>query len=632
MEELNTSNRNLRSLSINELIVGENGKKYCFLIPSYQRGYRWESKQIETLLDDLWEFHASKKDATVGEFYCLQPIIVKQLAEQEIKKRLGDSYKYKSDENYYEVVDGQQRLTTIYIILRSFYERNPQYFDIEFERDAENNYARKHCLETLGSTNASEAFQIADAQYFVEAYNIVTKWLTDKVKKDSAAESQMQTTVKQETKIIWYELPSDQNIDCYLVFRNINNGKIPLTDAELVKAMLLNSRICSPDTDEKFRPNNTSIKREQERYARLWDEIQHALENDQLWAFITGNHFSRVSPRMDFLIKVAVTQGDKDYNQEGELKLFSYYESKLKGQTLDGKKKYLKSVFDDLRKIYRTIQDWYASYEAYNYIGFIMTYKGKNATERLQLLSSLIGHYQNKTRSEFVQYLIETIKKDILGTKITLSNLSTLNYEDDRKVIEQLLMLFNITELNQIGGKFNFYVKHGWSVEHIKAQHSKFAASEDILDFLKKERLRISEAMKTISDKKVKQNYQSIIQAIDDLMNTQIKEEDFLRLATRIDEEVDGFDEIDMHRMGNLALLSSDDNSSLGNSPFYEKREKLLPILDDPSRGIPYSTKRVFLKMYSPQKFTLDFTKWDKNDFEVYHKKQCEMLKTFLEG
>ena len=71
---------NLRSLTVNDLIYGEKEKTFCFIIPSYQRGYRWDEKQVVKLLDDLFEFQAARKggDLTVGEFYCLQPIVVKK--------------------------------------------------------------------------------------------------------------------------------------------------------------------------------------------------------------------------------------------------------------------------------------------------------------------------------------------------------------------------------------------------------------------------------------------------------------------------------------------------------------------------------------------------------------------------
>ena len=77
---------------INKLI------KERFFIPTYQRGYRWDEKQVTELLEDVHEF-MQKGNTQAGEFYCLQPIVVK-----------------KRDDGRYDVIDGQQRLTTFFII------------------------------------------------------------------------------------------------------------------------------------------------------------------------------------------------------------------------------------------------------------------------------------------------------------------------------------------------------------------------------------------------------------------------------------------------------------------------------------------------------------------------------------
>ena len=635
MTDIKKGTENLRSISINDLIVGENGKKFCFIIPAYQRGYRWDEEHIVTLLDDLFEFNNAlmNKDATVGDFYCLQPIVIKSISKDSVLEKMGINYEYKENEQYYEVIDGQQRLTTIYIMLKSFFDRNPNYFDIEYERDTSHGFTRKNLLEKLSPTFDVKGIlaSSADEYYFVEAFKNIGKWLQEKNSTNSNIDAEMQTVLKQKTKIIWYELTEYDNIDCYSVFRNINNGKIPLTDAELVKAMLLSSKYFSPNTNDKI-TNDNVIRREQERYARLWDEIQHSLNNNQLWTFITGNFDFKVSTRIDFLFKIAVMSQEPNYNQEGDLRLFSYYEGKIKNLSIKNKKVYLQSIFDNLRKIYRTVQDWFANNEIYNYVGFITTYIGKNVTERLSLIVRLMDNYEHKTRPEFVHYLIGIIKNEIIGKKVTLEFLNVANYEDDRSVIEKLLMLFNIAELNKIGEKFNFYTENGWSVEHIKAQHSQIADPKDRGDFLKKEKLRIEKTLESLNSEKDKKMYTEIIGYIDTALKKSIEEEEFLRIAEKIDLEVDGFDDSDMHRMGNLALLGKSENSSFGNSPFYEKREKLLPWLDNSQKNIPYSTKRVFLKMYSEQSFNLDFTKWSKTDFKMYFKKQCELLKDFIAG
>ena len=60
----------IKLLSIKKII------KEKFIIPSYQRGYRWKAQQVNDLLDDIWEF--SQKERKIDEFYCLQPIVVRK--------------------------------------------------------------------------------------------------------------------------------------------------------------------------------------------------------------------------------------------------------------------------------------------------------------------------------------------------------------------------------------------------------------------------------------------------------------------------------------------------------------------------------------------------------------------------
>ena len=102
--------KKLAFVSINQLA----GEK--FIIPDYQRGYRWQPKQVEQLLNDLWEFASSNKFTLINSnksHYCLQPIVVAQRENGE-----------------WEVIDGQQRLTTIWLLLNHIEE--PEY-EIDFE-------------------------------------------------------------------------------------------------------------------------------------------------------------------------------------------------------------------------------------------------------------------------------------------------------------------------------------------------------------------------------------------------------------------------------------------------------------------------------------------------------------------
>ena len=80
-----------------------------FFIPSYQRGYRWTERQVKDLLEDIYDF-SKKEEYRKGEFYCVQPLVVREMNEEEKKQNSLEG-------KWYEVIDGQQRLTTIYLIL-----------------------------------------------------------------------------------------------------------------------------------------------------------------------------------------------------------------------------------------------------------------------------------------------------------------------------------------------------------------------------------------------------------------------------------------------------------------------------------------------------------------------------------
>lgn len=663
---------NLKSVSIDELIIGEQGKKYCFIIPSYQRGYRWDSDQVIKLLNDLNEYNIAKNngDSTVGDFYCLQPIIVKALTGDKLKERMGNNYNCDPNVNYYEIVDGQQRLTTIYILLKYLSVRRPQFFLMEYERDIKSGYSRKHVLENL--TNGDLSPNTVDEYYFIDAYNSISQWFDIKLNVNSNIDNEIETVLKKQTKVIWYEL-DDNMSDCYEVFRNINNGKIPLTDAELVKAMLLNSKLFAPQAggniniDREIR--NAIIRRDQERYARLWNDIQHDLCDNRLWSFITGNHDFKTPTRIDFLLQLAVMKSSGSISAEPGM-LFEYYEKELSQlKTITEEREYAENVFESIRKLFRTIQDWYETPIYFNYIGMIMTYTNKlkasedeNRKIRLETLVCLMNFYDSHTRDDFVAELMNRVYKligkvtpdfmgynddDVTGSndktdesdsveyddeeddvvffdeqtesnEMFIDDKSAVNYIHNRKDIEKWLMLFNILELNEVGEKFNFTIgESGWSVEHIKAQHSEVAKSEDWRGFLRKEKERIGNG------------FDDIKREIDMVLALQDKYETPLEnVMSRIDKEVDGFDEIDKHRLGNLALLGKDDNSSFNNSQFYEKREKMIARSDG---NFPYSTRRVFLKVYSDQTYDLDYSKWGKSDFNKYLRRQYDVLKAFVE-
>lgn len=101
MSKLNVDQKNICTL------LGD--KKSDFLIPDYQRPYAWTEEECQTLWDDIFEF--AFPDGKYNQF------------NNDEEYYLGSIVTFKNDSGKLEVIDGQQRLTTIMLLLRAFYVR-----------------------------------------------------------------------------------------------------------------------------------------------------------------------------------------------------------------------------------------------------------------------------------------------------------------------------------------------------------------------------------------------------------------------------------------------------------------------------------------------------------------------------
>ncbi|MGR6018752.1 DUF262 domain-containing protein [Bacillus paranthracis] len=224
--------------SINELVEDKQ-----YFIPSYQRGYRWGKNQVQNLLNDLEEF-MKEFNQKEDMFYCLQPLVIR---------------KY---EDGYEVIDGQQRLTTIalihaYLEEESFsitYATRPD--SAEFIQNIAKNY------------NEDTSIKNIDYHFFKEAYTVIKEWFEQKRQNGRTFKSKFSIMLGEQVKVIWYEVGED--VEVREVFSRLNSGKIELTNSELLKAALI---------------LKTSFY-ERPMISTQWDEIEHRLQNERFWRFL----------------------------------------------------------------------------------------------------------------------------------------------------------------------------------------------------------------------------------------------------------------------------------------------------------------------------------------------------------
>ena len=88
-----------------EALLGS-GKSKPFVIPEYQRPYAWTDEQVETLFEDLWDFTATSGGT-----------------ERESSYFLGSVVSYENEDGEQEIIDGQQRITSLFLLLRAIYTK-----------------------------------------------------------------------------------------------------------------------------------------------------------------------------------------------------------------------------------------------------------------------------------------------------------------------------------------------------------------------------------------------------------------------------------------------------------------------------------------------------------------------------
>lgn len=557
-------------------LLGEN-----FYIPAYQRGYRWSAIQVRELLDDIWEF-SQQATQEKSAFYCLQPIVVVQR------------------DKFWELVDGQQRLTTLYIILH--------YLEKEHLRRELHDAYKKHLYTIKYETRSDSAVFLKNIQHaddtnnidfyhIAKAYEVVAEWFSEKDYNDNNA---LLATLlakpgdAQSVMVIWYDLSDEcvENDYAVDVFSRINIGKIPLTNAELVKALFLQRN--------HFNKDQVSLK--QIQIASEWDSIEKQLQEPNFWHFIYNTDSpNQYDTRIEYIFDLMKEKktGDEAY--------FTFHEF---NKDFKQDKKDIELLWKGIKDYFLTFDEWYRDRELFHLIGFLVESGGdvakfKNWSQR-----------HGNTKSQFKAYL-----KDEISKKVNCQ-LDELIYGDHR--IKNVLLLFNIqtllaTKEADVRFPFDRYKRECWDIEHIRSQTDSTLTGSGRNDWLKDVLMYFTQdRYKDDQQVKIFREETEIL-----LAQTKINEAAFQELYKAVCSyfnhcEIDWVDSI-----GNLALLDKTTNRSYKNALFPIKRAR---IIQNDMLGIfvPICTKNVFLKFYSQSSSDLMF--WQESDSQDY----LEMIKKHL--
>lgn len=579
--------------SVNELRISNSGASLHYFIPDYQRGFRWSPMQVRQLLDDIREF-TQRRNPKPEEFYCLQPLVIKA----------------RTDEGDFEVVDGQQRLTTLLLIMRHFNDRLAErYRQKLFQLD----YKTRPSLDAfLEEPDEALAKNNVDFYHLFHAIRTIEDWFNER---DSEVEK-IKDALLNQTKIIWFQLAdSDNSVDA---FTRLNVGKIPLTNDELIRALFL--RRSGPDEKDA-----TSL---QLRIAYEWDQLEKALQSDAFWFFLS-NQPGKSDNRIGFLFDLVVRESGLALEATDDAySIFYTFNQNLKTPDRTTEDEWWK-----IKQLYLQLEEWFEDRVLYHMVGFLVS-QGMSIIEIRRLSVDC-------TKSAFEQHLRKEIFKRTIGEKMpdpperdvvrecVANRLEELTYLSHRNKIRALLLLFNLATLLQnrrsnLRFQFDSFKSESWDIEHIRS------VTDDRPERHDERRGWLETTLGYMDSKDADKELQDDIREFLKLSQAEAANEVFDPLYERVLEYFhEGHESEAEHGISNLTLLDESTNRSYKNAVFAVKRQRLLE-LDQAGIFVPLCTRNVFLKCYSPQVDNVMF--WGDNDRDCYISAIADVLADFFCG
>lgn len=625
-----------------------------FYIPSYQRGYRWTRQEVKDLLSDIDEFMSKGDD---NYTYCIQPLVVgKNKSDKGETEQLDYIHQAKNLEEVrailqgsWDVIDGQQRLTTVYIILKYLGTRldNLTYYTLQYQTRATDSINSKifleniEKLETRNKKNAN-----IDYYHFTISYEETSKWF--KNKEVSYLEKFRNVLLKQ-VKFIWYEV---ENEDPESVFTRLNIGKISLTNAELIKALLLNkSNFTLEDKDR--------IAIEQTKIATQWDNIEYTLQNSEFWLFLNKKSYKKQT-RIDFIFEI-IEKNDllkvcenNPYARMDYYKTFAYFNGYIKSQKKNIDKA-IHNIWHLTQSIFQVFQEWFDNLELYHYIGYLI-YCGYDA------YNILTNWHKYETKNDFLKFYLMTEIDHVLK-KNDSKNLNKERDVNRKKEWTSLLLLHNIETViqqNKIIAEnskykqgvfyrfpFNLFKIENWNIEHIDSSH-KNAMSDP-----RQQKEWLLNSYIGIQEDELKNEITNFLHEIDKNPANEDIDNKFQVLYKKITElevgNIELLKDSEKNLIWNYVLLDEHTNKGYGNAIFPAKRRILIgkdrakkilvptyengeikpsQEVDADSAFIPPCTKYAFLKFYSPDASSP--LVWGKRDAINYKANIAKVLDKFL--
>jgi hypothetical protein len=333
-----------------------------YRVPYYQRGYKWSllpcssgKTHLEQLLDDLIQAHRIE----VADYH-LQGMTVKQV---------GD---------YFELIDGQQRTTSLYLILL----RAGGYQDLL--RDRLDYQVREEVKIWLADRLEGKPLHENDSIQDVAAMNRAWDQIGAALK-DINDQSAFINFLLHSVKLIVLEI--DPGLKPTQVFSMMNKDKAVMTKTDLIKAGLL-SEISRLDLDSADPAIEIPVAQRRNQLAHIWDRWRLWWEDD-LHADFYGKALSepKDEPPMARLLRWKL--GDE------KVDLYSAYDPLLSQNA--------QAVFDTLQERQEVLQEWYENSQIHNAIGLLLFGGMSDPSAKAKALNELRGLYLGQNKAMFLE-------------------------------------------------------------------------------------------------------------------------------------------------------------------------------------------------------------------------------------
>lgn len=621
---------NSQWLSVKDIV----SKYKKFNVPSLQRTYRWGEKEITLLLNDLYEFYNTNEDST-NDFYPLQPLILK---------------KSNKNDDTWNVLDGQQRLTTIKLIA-SFLKMDKDYcLDISYDTREKT----KDFLDNISNKKEEDVGTSMELYYIFHAYEVIKAWLQkNKKEKDTEKIDAIRNVLfeKERTRFVVQEMNIDD--DEAKTFQNINQGRIPLSCSELIKALFLGHIFESHKNDNNCRfayssdgyglfipidpiKERQSLTRLQNIIAKEWDDIETVLMHDEFYSFVCPEKDRSIN-RMDFLFEVVC--GNEKYKKYKTDDPFNAIYERIKDDKKSNIVDTISHCWNEVVKCFNRMQKLYYDFDAYHLVGFCICedigisedfYKYCNEDEKLD-------EFKTAIRVKIKGKVLSDLKTDDLDEE----SIEKLQYKDSKNQIKEILLLHNLQSYSDEKLRFPFNLYDGgknYDIEHIHATAEEKADKKSRYEWFKNNLSAIKREIKKLKDS---DDLKALFVPFENAykgnnLDEFKKDEEFNKLREIMINEnsEEGLSKDD--EIKNLCLLDSTTNRTYKNSLFITKRELILKKAkgEMDKEGYVYPlllcTERIFLKFYSNVDSDDNLNFWTKNNREAYLKDISNKVTDFL--